>query len=105
MGGFPAKYHALLEIIGLGETRKQFQLAEEYVVIGHTIDCEVHLSIDHVSRRHALISFRNEECHVKDLGSTNVTYVNGIKVEKCILRNHDQIEIAGVKIIFKDEEG
>jgi len=104
LGDFPTKYHAFLEITGLGETRKQFELGEEDVVIGRTIDCEVQLSIDNISRKHALISFRNEEYQIEDLGSTNGTYVNGIKIEKCILRNNDQIEIAGVKIIFKDEE-
>ena len=104
LGDFPTKYHAFLEIIGLGETRKQFELGEEDVVIGRTLDCEIQLSIDNVSRRHALISFRNEEYQIEDLGSTNGTYVNGIKVEKCVLRNHDQIEIAGVNIIFNNEK-
>ena len=104
LGDFPIQYHAFLEITGLEETKKKFQLAEEDVVIGRTIDCEVHLSVNNVSRRHALISFRNEEYQIEDLGSTNGTYVNGIKIEKCILRNNDQIEIAGVKIIFKDQE-
>ena len=104
LGDFPTKYHASLEIIGLGETRKQFELGEEDFVIGRTLDCEIQLSIDNVSRRHALISFRNEEYQIEDLGSTNGTYVNGIKVEKCVLRNHDQIEIGGVKITFNDEK-
>jgi len=104
LGDFPTEYHAFLEIIGSGEARKQFELAEEDVVIGRILDCEIQLSIDNISRRHALISFRNEEYQIEDLGSTNGTYVNGIKVEKCVLRNHDQIEIGGVKIIFNDEK-
>lgn len=101
---FPTKHHAFLEIIDLEGERKQIELGEEDVVIGRTFDCEVKLPLDNVSRKHAIIAFHNEEYHIEDLGSTNGTYVNGIKVEKCILRNHDQIEIAGVKILFNDQQ-
>lgn len=104
LGDFPTKHHAFLEIIDLEGERKQIELGEDDVVIGRTLDCEVKLSLDNVSRKHAIIAFRNEEYHIEDLGSTNGTYVNGIKVEKCILRNHDQIEIAGVKILFNDQQ-
>ena len=104
LGDFPTRYYAFLEIIGLGETRKHFELREEDVFIGRANDCEIHIPLDNVSRKHALISFRNEEYQIEDLGSTNGIYINGIKVVKCILRNHDEIEIGGVKIIFNDEK-
>lgn len=104
LGDFSTKHHAFLEVIDLEGERKQIELGEEDVVIGRTLDCEVKLELDNVSRKHAIIAFRNEEYHIEDLGSTNGTYVNGIKVEKCILRNHDQIEIAGVKILFNDQQ-
>ena len=103
LGDFPTKYYASLQIIGPAETRKKFELREEDVVVGRTLDCDIQLSVDNVSRRHAMISFRDEEYQIEDLGSTNGTYVNGIKIEKCVLRNHDQIEIAGVKILFNSE--
>ena len=104
LGDFPTKYNAFLEIIGLEEKSKKIELREDDVVIGRTIDCKIQLSIDNVSRKHALISFRNEEYQIEDSGSTNGTYVNGIKVVKCVLRNHDEIEIGGVKILFNDEK-
>jgi pSer/pThr/pTyr-binding forkhead associated (FHA) protein len=53
---------------------------------------------------HARIIYRNEEYQIEDLGSTNGVYVNGIKVEKCILREQDVIEIGGVKILFVEEK-
>ena len=103
IGDFPTKHHAFLEVIYLEGERKQIELGEEDVVIGRTLDCDVNPALDNVSRKHAIIAFRNEEYHIENLGSTNGTYVNGIKVEKCILRNHYQIEIAGVKILFNDQ--
>ena len=98
------KQRACLEIIGFGEENKLIELGEEEVIIGRTPECGICLSIENVSRRHARVIFRNEEYFVEDLGSTNGTYVNGIKTVKCILRNSDQINIGGVKILFTEDK-
>ena len=100
----PTKQHAFLEIIGPEETRKQIELEKAEVTIGRIPDCEIQLLVENVSRRHARIQYRNEEYQIEDLGSKNGIYVNGIKVEKCILRKHDMIVIGGVKILFVEEE-
>lgn len=98
------KTRACLEIIGFGEEHKVIELGEEEVIIGRTPECGICLSIENVSRRHARVIFRNEEYFVEDLGSTNGTHVNGIKIVKCVLRNSDQINIGGVKILFTDDK-
>ena len=98
------KQRACLEIIGLGEENKVIELGEEEAIIGRTPECGICLSIENVSRRHARVIFRNEEYFVEDLGSTNGTYVNGIKIVKCVLRNSDQINIGGVKILFTEDK-
>lgn len=98
------KMRACLEIIGFGEENKVIELGEEEVIIGRTPECGICLSIENVSRRHARVIFRNEEYFVEDLGSTNGTHVNGIKIVKCVLRNSDQINIGGVKILFTEDK-
>jgi len=98
------KQPACLEIIGFGGENKVIELGEEEVIIGRTPECGICLSIENVSRRHARVIFRNEEYFVEDLGSTNGTYVNGIKTVKCVLRNSDQINIGGVKILFTEDK-
>ena len=72
--------------------------------IGRSPPCRIQLRRAIVSRSHARVTFRNEEYHLEDLGSTNGTYVNGIKVERCILRNNDQIDIGGVKMLFSEQK-
>jgi len=98
------KQRACLEIIGFGEENKVIELGEEEVIIGRTPECGICLSIENVSRRHSRVIFRNEEYFVEDLGSTNGTYVNGIKIVKCVLRNSDQINIGRVKILFTEDK-
>ena len=102
VGEIALTQHAFLEI--LDEKQEQIELGEGDVIIGRVPECDVQLLVDNVSRKHACISFRNEEYQIEDLNSTNGIYVNGIKVEKCILRNHDLLDIGGIKILFNEEK-
>jgi len=102
IGKITAARHAILEI--MGEKKERFFVGEDEVIIGRTPDCDIQLLVENVSRRHARIIYKSEEYQVEDLGSTNGVYVNGIKVERCILRQHDIIEIGGVKIQFIEEK-
>jgi pSer/pThr/pTyr-binding forkhead associated (FHA) protein len=102
--GISVKQRACLEILGSGKENKVIELGEEELIIGRIPECGICLSIENVSRRHARVIFRNEEYFVEDLGSTNGTYVNGIKIVKCVLRNSDQLNIGGVKILFTEDK-
>lgn len=104
LGELPIKQRACLEIIGSGGKSKVIELGQRELTIGRSPECPIQLRRTMVSRRHAQVTFRNEEYHLEDLGSTNGTYVNGIKIVKCILRNNDQIDIGGVKMLFTEEK-
>jgi len=100
----PMKHRAFLEITGIGNEARVVELRREETVIGRTSECDIPLPSNNVSRKHACVGFRNEEYHIKDLNSTNGVYVNGVKIEKCVLRNLDQIEIGGIKLLFNEEQ-
>jgi pSer/pThr/pTyr-binding forkhead associated (FHA) protein len=95
--------YAYLEIrrhAGLKTTR--VELEEEDTFIGRGSQCRVQLQFENTSRLHARITFRDEEYCIEDLDSTNGTFVNGVKVRKCVLRNNDQIQIGDAKILFME---
>ena len=100
----PLKHRAYLEITGIGKEAKVVELRREETVIGRTSECDIPLPNKNVSRKHACVGFRNEEYHIKDLNSTNGVYVNGVRIEKCVLRNLDQVEIGGIKLLFTEEQ-
>ena len=100
----PVAQRAYLEIAGSQEKDGIFELSERAVVIGRSTECDIQLGVQNVSRNHARVVFHNEEYLIEDLESTNGVFVNGIKVVKCVLRNNDQIEIGGVKLVFNEEK-
>jgi hypothetical protein len=102
VGELPIKQPASLLILLGSDTKRVIQLEERDIIIGRGPECDLPLSLDNVSREHARVYFRNDEYYIEDLGSTNGTYVNGIRIVKCALRKNDQIDIGGVKIFFNE---
>jgi pSer/pThr/pTyr-binding forkhead associated (FHA) protein len=100
----PMSQRAYLEITGSEEKDGIFELGEGAVVVGRSTECDIQLGVQNVSRKHARVVFQNEEYLIEDLESTNGVFVNGIKVVRCVLRNNDQIEIGGVKLVFNEEK-
>jgi pSer/pThr/pTyr-binding forkhead associated (FHA) protein len=98
-----SKQYGYLIILGSnGEEKKIIELGDEDYLIGRIPECNIQFQEDNISRKHALISFRENEYWLEDLGSKNGTYINGVKVAKCSLRNNDQIDIGGVKMYFNE---
>jgi pSer/pThr/pTyr-binding forkhead associated (FHA) protein len=100
----PVSQRAYLEITGSEEKDGVFELGERVVVIGRSPECDIQLGVQNVSRKHARVFVHDEEYLIEDLESTNGIFINGIKVVKCVLRNNDQIEIGGVKLVFNEEK-
>ncbi|HWP31834.1 MAG TPA: FHA domain-containing protein [Fimbriimonadales bacterium] len=68
---------------------------------------DVFLSDGRVSRKHAEIIFENNTLILKDLGSTNGTFVNGEKLEPNVprqLKHGDKVEFGGVPLTVQFPE-
>jgi pSer/pThr/pTyr-binding forkhead associated (FHA) protein len=68
-------------------------------VIGRDPHCDIVVGGAHVSRRHAEFSIRNHVLWVKDLGSSNGSFVNGKRYEEVALKNGDEVKFDAM--IFK----
>jgi pSer/pThr/pTyr-binding forkhead associated (FHA) protein len=70
------------------------------VVVGRSHACDLTLASADASRRHAEIVAAGEGFAVRDLGSTNGTFVNGERIEEHALRPGDRIQIGASTITF-----
>lgn len=69
-------------------------------VIGRGRDCDVRLGDPDTSRRHAELRLEGERFVLRDLGSTNGTWVNGERVDRIALTPGDRLEIGANQITF-----
>jgi S-DNA-T family DNA segregation ATPase FtsK/SpoIIIE len=65
--------------------------AQDALLIGRASACDIALSDQTVSRRHARLVFRDGAWIVNDLESKNGVTVNGTKVGRCQLRPGDRL--------------
>lgn len=72
------------------------------ILIGRSVDCDIHLDAPTVSRRHASISKINQAYILEDLGSSNGTYVNDGLIKRCELQDGDLIRISTFLLRFAD---
>lgn len=79
----------------------RFPLDDEPVRLGRLPDCEVVLQDAKVSRHHAEIRPRGDEFVLVDLGSTNGTKVNGLRVTDHVLADGDVLGFGDIQLRFE----
>ena len=60
-------------------------------IIGRSQNCDIVLAGTHVSRQHAELYFQSGKLHVKDLGSSNGTFLNRKRVEDAVVNPGDEL--------------
>ncbi len=80
------------------------ELTEGYpLFIGRSVECDIHLPSPAVSKRHAVVLARSGEVGLKDLESTNGTFLNGKRVNRPLrLKLGDVIKIGPFSIEYND---
>lgn len=75
-------------------------LTKVRTVIGRR-NADVLLEDPDVSRQHAAIERYGSRYLIRDLGSTNGTFVNGERIDARILEPRDVIEVGGTRLAFR----
>ena len=63
------------------------------LVFGRDIACDIKVSDPLVSRRHCEVTLDGDSILLKDLGSSNATFVNGDPVKQAVLRAGDEVAV------------
>ncbi|MFZ5441645.1 MAG: FHA domain-containing protein [Myxococcota bacterium] len=75
--------------------------AQEYI-FGRDNDADIVLNDDLVSRKHVKVRRDWSGTHVEDLGSRNGIKINKKRTRKATIKDRDELEIGGVRLLFID---
>lgn len=76
-------------------------LAKPQLSIGALPDNDIVVPSPAVSRYHAQLHCRGRNVEIKDVGSSNGTYVNGTHVRSCPLEPGDRVRIGDVDLVYE----
>ena len=89
----PSKLLGIMKPLGGGDP---VPLRKEEMIIGRRPSCDIQLDFENVSGKHCVLRFIHQIWHVRDLGSTNGTKVNGSPIpNEHSLMPDDELGIAG----------
>jgi diguanylate cyclase (GGDEF)-like protein len=91
---------ACLVVIYGDDLGRRVPLGTEPTVLGRSSKCDVQVDQESVSRNHCRVSFNGKHYTIRDLGSTNGTYVNDELIDEVNLRDGDQIKVGRTIIKF-----
>jgi serine phosphatase RsbU (regulator of sigma subunit) len=81
------------------------ELNGDTVSIGRASDCNIPIKDRYLSRKHAEIASVNGSWVLRDCGSANGTFLNGLRVDReRALRSGDKIRIGDTEIVFESAE-
>jgi predicted component of type VI protein secretion system len=80
-----------------------YDLVEQLVTIGRAPDNTIHIDDPSVSGRHAELRRADKTYHLRDLGSTNGTRVNGTGANEITLHPGDRVRFGAVDARFEGD--
>ncbi len=76
--------------------RRDFAVGRGKTTIGRNSECGVQIKLGVVSRRHCQVSVKEEKVKVRDLGSSNGTYVNNRRVQEATVGAGETLTVGPV---------
>ena len=99
-GWASAEVNAYLIVLSGRSVGKMFKVPVGQVDLGRSLEADVRLEDEGVSRIHASMHRRDDgTVMLDDRGSTNGTYVNGTRVNQMELSDGDRIQVGSVTIL------
>lgn len=84
-----------------GPEKGQVIAIKEKTSVGRALDCDISILEPGLSRQHAELDIVDDELIIRDLGSSNGTYLNGKKVSHSVCREGDVLQFERIKFIVK----
>jgi len=85
---------------------KEFTMKEGENKLGREEESDIHIPIEGVSKNHCSITVTGEVAYLKDLGSSNGTFLNGKLIKNATIKNGDKIALPDsiMQIVYVTEK-
>ena len=93
-----------LEVVSGVQKGTVFTIEEESCNIGRGLANEVILYDEKISSRHAAIVRSAGRLLVRDLNSTNGTFLNGLPVDAAVVKNGDKLRLGDTELVIRFSE-
>jgi len=97
----PPPAQALLRVIEPGGREREMRVEARPLTLGRAPDNDLLIADSRVSRYHGRFQTRHGTLVYTDLGSTNGTRVNGIRVDEIVLGAGDRLQVGDVVVVVE----
>ena len=80
----------------------RFPLFKDRLTIGRTVQNDIQLRAQHISRRHAVVFADGDSTRIVDWGSKNGVYVNGERISEQALASGDKVTIGTAEFVYEE---
>jgi pSer/pThr/pTyr-binding forkhead associated (FHA) protein len=80
---------------------KAIPITKPLTVLGRGLDCDLRIPIESCSRKQCQLAVRGGQLRVKDLESSNGTYVNNARITEAVLNAGDKLTIGPITMMVQ----
>jgi hypothetical protein len=89
-----------LQVLNGNMAGAELRFARPLITLGRELDNDAVIEDTRVSRHHAQLLFQHGRYILRDLGSTNGTFVNAQPIQSMMLASGDRLSLGGVEVQF-----
>jgi hypothetical protein len=99
----PSQKKAQYSFVAIDNPRQRIRLTKESTLVGRNPACDITLDHGSISRQHCLMQITDRGLHIKDLGTTNGTKVNGINMTEGYINPGDQLTMGHLVFVLEKD--
>ena len=99
----PSQRKAQYSFVAVDNPRQRVRLTKESTLVGRNPACDITLDHGSISRQHCLMQVTDRGLHIKDLGTTNGTKVNGISLTEGYINPGDQLTMGHLVFVLEKD--
>lgn len=81
--------------------RRSFSVTRDVTVIGRREDCDLRIPLGEISRKHCRLIKDGDTLQIEDLGSSNGTFKNGVRIQSDVLDPGDTLQVGAVTFVVQ----